>query len=171
MKVKVIKCSRPTYWYSDKIGEVFKVKPYNNTDSPQFSYCVHTNFGQGDLLSGDDVELFEDSWDGQTFPPIGTVCEYGLEGNKRWHKCTIKAVTDDYVIFLNEHDVEGCLYKTCFDFRRIKTPLEIAAEGRDKKVRELHSVLFPEYSWELLRDKYRQGLYRAIDAGYQKVQL
>lgn len=28
MKVKVIKASLPTYWYADKIGEVFEVEEY-----------------------------------------------------------------------------------------------------------------------------------------------
>jgi hypothetical protein len=32
MKVKIIKCSGNEYWYKDKIGKVYKVKKYNDSD-------------------------------------------------------------------------------------------------------------------------------------------
>lgn len=32
MKVKVLKCSKPTYWYANKIGQEFEVSQFTNDD-------------------------------------------------------------------------------------------------------------------------------------------
>jgi len=52
MKIRITKASESTYWYADKIGEVFTVIP--EYSSPK-SYTVnrHEDRGSGGVLVGD----------------------------------------------------------------------------------------------------------------------
>ncbi len=53
MKVKVVKCGRNNWWYSDKIGEEFEVEDYDKTD-----FRVIEN---GHLLYKEDVEVAKEN--------------------------------------------------------------------------------------------------------------
>lgn len=59
MKVKVIKANLLSYWYADKIGEVFDVVDYSNINQPTFAYHVK-DCKEGKLFNKDDVEIINE---------------------------------------------------------------------------------------------------------------
>jgi hypothetical protein len=38
--VKILRCSRPTYWYCKHVGEIFAVEDYFDEHNKQFKYRV-----------------------------------------------------------------------------------------------------------------------------------
>jgi hypothetical protein len=56
MKVKVIKATLPTYWYADKIGEI-----YNVYDGPIeiLGSMAYVTDGEGSVVNADDVDVIE----------------------------------------------------------------------------------------------------------------
>lgn len=59
MKVKVIKAGLSSYWYADRVGQVFEVDPYTNQYQPQFGYKVLES-SDGSCFNKDDVEIIEE---------------------------------------------------------------------------------------------------------------
>lgn len=57
MKARVIKASKDTYWYSDKIGKVFKVKEKTVNRGSGDKYELKSG---GAYLDANDVELIGD---------------------------------------------------------------------------------------------------------------
>ena len=43
MKVKIVKCSLSTYWYSDKIGKIYEVESEDETDYMVLPRHLHCN--------------------------------------------------------------------------------------------------------------------------------
>lgn len=70
MKVKVVKCEAKSYWYSDKIGQVFEVEDYDKSD-----YRV---IKSGHYLYKYDVEVVSDTTQ-QTDPHIEAIRQMLLE--------------------------------------------------------------------------------------------
>jgi len=55
MKIKVISCEKPTWWYANKIGKVFDVEEHQYNPSDWFCY------GLGGSLSKIDCEVVQDT--------------------------------------------------------------------------------------------------------------
>jgi hypothetical protein len=58
MKVRVLKASLPTYWYADRIGEVFDVIELNDLNQPNFRFKLKGEFG--DYFNKIDVEIIKE---------------------------------------------------------------------------------------------------------------
>ena len=58
LKVKVLTCSEPNFWYKDYIGKVFKVLEYNDNTFQVLNKPRH---------AVDYVRLRELNWDGNLF--------------------------------------------------------------------------------------------------------
>ncbi|MFJ2456393.1 hypothetical protein ACIOWK_32615 [Pseudomonas protegens] len=114
----------------------------------------------------------EATWTGEGLPPVGAALEAGFacEGFKIWHRGVCVAVGEDpegredfcVVQFgkkLAQYSVEGRR------MRPIRTPEQIAAEEREKIVKEMQAVV---QSAEL---GYMKGLYALYDAGYRKFEI
>jgi len=55
MRVKIMKCSKDVYWYSDKIGQEFEV-----SDDGSFYYAIEdTVYGERTLIAKLDCEIIE----------------------------------------------------------------------------------------------------------------
>lgn len=59
MKVKIIKCSLPTFWYVDNIGETFEVEfidnEYEVIQDPDYPMCADENL----FIEPTDIEIIE----------------------------------------------------------------------------------------------------------------
>ena len=61
MKVKVIKATRQTYWYANKVGQEFEAEPYNDTNCPDFIYRTYLANGDIKYFNKDDVEIIKEN--------------------------------------------------------------------------------------------------------------
>lgn len=43
VKIRILKASKPTYWYADRIGEVFEATKHKNVEFPEFAYRIECN--------------------------------------------------------------------------------------------------------------------------------
>lgn len=59
MKVKVIGATLGSYWYADKLGQVFDVVDYSNPNQPTFAYHVK-DCKEGNLFNKNDVEIINE---------------------------------------------------------------------------------------------------------------
>lgn len=62
MKVKIVKCSGPGWWYSDRIGDVFKVKQAKIEwgDAPDdWEVSDKESYNYGDFILKTDCEIIE----------------------------------------------------------------------------------------------------------------
>lgn len=97
------------------------------------------------------------SWSGEGLPPVGVVCMAGCEQVVIVaHHCNgIHAI-------YAESESDGLLYYgEPNEFRKIRTPKQIAADERELAVDEMHK-LYMEGA------KHSGGLYALYDAGFRK---
>lgn len=74
-------------------------------------------------------------WSGEGRPPVGTVCEL-LDQYGCWRKARITALAERGVCFIDHEGFETYV-NALAKFRPIRTPEQIAAEEREKAVREM----------------------------------
>ena len=55
MKVKIIKSSKPTYWYADLIGNVFNVEYFNSRDY----LVINSSFESNHFIKIYDAEVLK----------------------------------------------------------------------------------------------------------------
>ena len=111
-------------------------------------------------------------WDGSGVPPVGTVCEYQLNGGA-WFMCKITYVpsgSDDwFVAWCNHLGVDQILtfssdYYT-LQLRKIKTPEQLAAEERLHAIDEMVRV------GDWCSTAYKELMGALYDAGYRKTEV
>ena len=56
MKIRIVKASEPTYWYADKIGEVFETIEYNELYGAYLTDAVFENPGERGYIGSEDCE-------------------------------------------------------------------------------------------------------------------
>lgn len=108
------------------------------------------------------------TWNGEGLPPVGTICE--VDDVCGWIECEViahyKNITGDCAAFTVSCSRSGYKrlgsYKAGF-FRPIKTAEQIAAEEREKAIKEIAEILGGLWSSEVEAAGF---LY---DAGYRKV--
>ena len=110
-------------------------------------------------------------------PPVGTVCEYNDNCGGRWVRVEV-CYTSQYTVLLKffgeDGDCEGAFSPEEVRLRPIRTPEQIAAEERERKIKDaMHTV---NTSKRMPRDVVRQNVLRAsvealIDAGYRKFEI
>lgn len=107
-------------------------------------------------------------WDGSGVPPVGTVCEYQLNGGA-WFKCkiiyTLSGTDDCFVAWCDHLSTDQFLtfsskrYK--LQLRKIKTPEQIAEEEKSKAIDEMNDLIL---GWGV----EKRMLAVLYDAGYRK---
>ena len=102
-------------------------------------------------------------WDGSGLPPVGTVCEYFCVGGDEWIKCEIVGHYFENVVAVGVLDSNAvCLPAGLF--RPIKTPEQIAAEGRELALKEMRETV--------MGSSLNHGMLESLyDAGYRKTEV
>lgn len=109
-----------------------------------------------------------EKWNGEGLPPVGTVCEHEPDGfSDKWVTVEVLAHrefkghdTGLLVVFATEDDVS---FSSPECFRPIKTKEQLAAEKREKAIREMVETCYYPGSTNTYADC--EALY---DAGYRK---
>lgn len=123
------------------------------------------------------------TWDGKGYPPVGTVCEYRVNDGP-WFECHVRYVIDNdpapdadgwqAVIWCPHLGKEQiAMLVGSMDFRPIRTPDQIAAEQREKTIREMFEVMtghddlegWSDTCYELLSGLLYDAGFRMSEAG------
>lgn len=115
-----------TYTFSHGIREIKLPKGYR------------INIGeQSDSLT---VEQWQEPWNGEGLPPVGTVCELRKKDGG-WGQATINYMSTTTCVWLwdngNPDQREWACEPWNMEFRKIRTPEQIAAEEHANAIREL----------------------------------
>ncbi|HCF3423355.1 TPA: hypothetical protein NIC12_004832 [Pseudomonas aeruginosa] len=97
-------------------------------------------------------------WNGQGLPPTGLLVEWKAGLDHEWRRVTVLAYANGDA-WLQPEDGDSFIVGNPANFRRIRTPEQIAAEEREKAIEEM---CFAE---ETLTVKQAKALY---DAGYRR---
>ncbi len=100
----------------------------------------------------------QETWNGQGLPPVGLMVEWKAGLDHDWQRVTVLAYANGDAWFQPE-DGSSFIVGNPANFRRIRTPEQIAAEEREKAIEEM---CFAE---ETLTVKQAKALY---DAGYRR---
>ena len=138
-------------------------------------------------------ELFEISmrpddstWDGSGTPPVGTVCEFNGAGAAcpydPWHPDLKDGDHVTIIAYFNDSvgEIAAFTFKARNEniaaiqveqarpgaFRPIRTQAQLAAEEREKAVRNMKDIWRANYE-----GRVEDGLYALYDAGYRKVEV
>ncbi|EOW2059273.1 hypothetical protein [Pseudomonas aeruginosa] len=100
----------------------------------------------------------QEAWDGHGLPPTGLLVEWKAGLDHEWRRVTVLAYANGDA-WLQPEDGDSFIVGNPANFRRIRTPEQIAAEEREKAIEEM---CFAE---ETLTVKQAKALY---DAGYRR---
>lgn len=103
---------------------------------------------------------------GESLPPVGTVCEWKEKTGFSWVKATVLFISESSVVMQREDGFEWQMLTKRTAFRPIRTPDQIAAEEREHELnRMVATVSMLDKGWAR---KVCAGLY---DAGYRKFEI
>jgi hypothetical protein len=104
------------------------------------------------------------AWDGEGLPPAGTVCEVKgcMSHYLKWNKVTVFAVRGKTVLFDMEDGRWG--QTESHEFRKIRTPEQIAAEEREAALTDIALLMGKDPE----RPRIREMAAILYDAGYRK---
>lgn len=115
------------------------------------------SFNEG-CMPGYYVPIPQETWNGQGLPPVGLMVEWKAGLDHDWQRVTVLAYANGDAWFQPE-DGPSFIVGNPANFRRIRTPEQIAAEEREKAIEEM---CFAE---ETLTVRQAKALY---DAGYRR---
>jgi len=159
---------RPVFWRvaAGKAREAWPVEP-------DFSEVRdHYRYGPDGCVSflADTAIAKPAVWSGEGLPPAGLKVEALIEGNGDWVEVTLKYRSLDFSVFERGDGEEFPLWNPQYStFRPIRTAEQIAAEAREKAAKHLYETIRPGKTWEVAHNMARDGIYRAIDAGYGRM--
>ena len=112
-------------------------------------------------------------WDGIGIPPVGTVCEYSLNGCDVWFTCKIVYVLAEpdhsFVAWCDQLDMDQFFSFNTDDYtlqlRKIETPEQIAEEERQHAIDEMVNLS------QRVGSTYKDGMSALYDAGYRKTDV
>ncbi|WP_329099221.1 hypothetical protein [Pseudomonas aeruginosa] len=100
------------------------------------------------------------TWNGQGLPPVGLMVEWKAGLDHDWQRVTVLAYANSDAWFQPE-DGPSFIVGNPANFRRIRTPEQIAAEEREKAVGDMAmSIQGVPYQYPTL--------YALFDAGYRR---
>ncbi|HBO9336842.1 TPA: hypothetical protein L5D98_000381 [Pseudomonas aeruginosa] len=102
----------------------------------------------------------QEAWDGQGLPPTGLLVEWKSGLDHEWRRVTVLAYANGDA-WLQPEDGDSFIVGNPENFRRIRTPEQIAAEEREKAVGDMAmSIQGVPYQYPTL--------YALFDAGYRR---
>lgn len=170
-KVRIASCFSSSYWYADKIGEVFTI-----LGPSEFGYYVEEKLvGYATYSVKEcDIELVRGEWkDG--VPTAGAICEAWYSSRRDWCEAEVLKVDSDEngaIIAARELDTDYLFWT--HDFRPIKTAEEIAAEEKAKEREEAIQQMCGHTrtsSNSLVLEAQREVCEDLYDAGYRWVKV
>ncbi|MEX1859598.1 hypothetical protein [Pseudomonas aeruginosa] len=103
------------------------------------------------------------TWDGQGLPPTGLLVEWKAGLDHEWRRVTVLAYANGDA-WLQPEDGDSFIVGNPANFRRIRTPEQIAAEERSKECDRIFFILS-----NVKREGNRSDMAEAIyDAGYRR---
>lgn len=97
---------------------------------------------EGKLIVREPLHAANQPWTGEGLPPVGTVCEIRAHRLNDWSKAEIKFAYRNVVVWdwVGEPSISGLCtaYAHAIEIRPIRTPEQIAADERDRAVREVY---------------------------------
>ncbi|HEJ5892305.1 hypothetical protein [Pseudomonas sp. 17033095] len=106
------------------------------------------------------VPIPRETWDGQGLPPVGLMAEWKAGLDHDWQRVTVLAYANGDA-WLQPEDGGSFIVGNPANFRRIRTPEQIAAEEREKAVGDMAmSIQGVPYQYPTL--------YALFDAGYRR---
>lgn len=114
---------------------------------------------------------YASQWNGESRPPVGTVCEWKERTGFTWVKATVLFISESSVVMQREDGFEWQMLTKRTVFRPIRTPEQIAAEERLKKAIELYGAVMNHsgQQFKSLPAERQEHYMSLIDAGWQKV--
>ncbi|MGU0912365.1 hypothetical protein ACSESF_05180 [Pseudomonas aeruginosa] len=105
----------------------------------------------------------QDPWNGQGLPPVGLMVEWKAGLDHDWQRVTVLAYANGDAWFQPE-DGPSFILGNPANFRRIRTPEQLAAEEREKAIEEMRELVgdidkVPTWS---------DALAALYDAGYRR---
>lgn len=108
-------------------------------------------------------EWIDKPWDGQGLPPTGLLVEWKAGLDHEWRRVTVLAYANGDA-WLQPEDGDSFIVGNPANFRRIRTPEQIAAEERSKECDRIFAIL-SSVEREGNRSDMAEALY---DAGYRR---
>jgi len=142
MKVKIIKSTLNTYWYANKIGEIFEVQPYFNEFCPDFVYQIMSEHGRKNIHK-DDVELVTEE------NPV----KFDLKKDKWFIRTPTVEVYDAVVEWLSEQGL--WLHAFMKPYEAVEKYGEDGCLSGDKDLL-INGVIFCSGEWFDLRKDYKE---------------
>ncbi|HCF1664968.1 hypothetical protein I5H11_19360 [Pseudomonas aeruginosa] len=105
----------------------------------------------------------QEAWDGQGLPPTGLLVEWKSGLDHEWRRVTVLAYANGDA-WLQPEDGDSFIVGNPENFRRIRTPEQIAAEERSKECDRIFFIL-SSVEREGNRSDMAEALY---DAGYRR---
>lgn len=105
----------------------------------------------------------QETWDGKGLPPVGLMVEWKAGLDHDWQRVTVLAYANGDAWFQPE-DGPSFIVGNPANFRRIRTPEQIAAEERSKECDRIF-VILSSVEREGNRSDMAEALY---DAGYRR---
>lgn len=104
------------------------------------------------------------NWDGVGLPPVGTKCEYSLNGGDNWWNCEIAYIVGNQGIVMLCDVFEGAQY---VDFTKYEGKLKFRPfrSEADKKRDVAIEAIEREFKTTILDDEVAKVIYDAIVAG------
>ena len=108
-------------------------------------------------------EIENKEWNGESIPPIGTVCEYYWSEGDEWRKCEVVAYYLANVVAVDVFDSTAvCLHFGLSLLRPLRTPEQIEEEKRLQAIDEMNELIL---GWGV----EKRMLAVLYDAGYRKI--
>ncbi len=105
----------------------------------------------------------QDAWDGQGLPPTGLLVEWKAGLDHEWRRVTVLAYANGDA-WLQPEDGDSFIVGNPANFRRIRTPEQIAAEERRKSIIHLANILIARLG-QFNEYVQAEAIY---DAGYRR---
>ncbi|MFU7340468.1 hypothetical protein ACM739_29475 [Pseudomonas aeruginosa] len=108
----------------------------------------------------------QEAWDGKGLPPTGLLVEWKAGLDHEWRRVTVLAYANGDA-WLQPEDGDSFIVGNPANFRRIRTPEQIAAEEREKAIDAMLD-LDPPHENGLGLTSRRQFCETLYDAGYRR---
>lgn len=150
------------YHIGDDINPWRKIKDTVAYEHYRGKWLKVNSFNEG-CMPDYYVPIPQETWDGQGLPPVGLMVEWKAGLDHDWQRVTVLAYANGDAWFQPE-DGPSFIVGNPANFRRIRTPEQIAAEERSKECDRIFAIL-SSVEREGNRSDMAEALY---DAGYRR---
>ncbi|HCL4178639.1 TPA: hypothetical protein N2C23_005538 [Pseudomonas aeruginosa] len=154
-----------THW--EPTGPEFNEGWMKKEGNGWFFWGLGAEWKYGGDVSAEREATFEarpqEDWDGRGLPPTGLLVEWKAGLDHEWRRLTVLAYANGDA-WLQPEDGDSFIVGNPANFRRIRTPEQIAAEERSKECDRIFGILS-----NVEREGNRSDMAEAIyDAGYRR---